>query len=402
MLTEGQLTPSLCNGVIRLIPKVNGIPTAAQLRPITLLNTDYKLLTKMFVARIVPLLPTVLQSSQLCSVQGRSIFDGGLAILSAIQYLEQRQLPGFLVSLDLFHAYDRVDLRWVDSVMAAMGFGRRFRGWIRTLHRRASARFMLHSLTPALLILFTIRQGDPLAMLLFLLQIEPLLRRLHHSLAGLHIGQTKVSGLSYVDDVAAVGTNTDDLPTLDEAVKDFESVSGAILNRNRKSVIVGLGGWADRTEWPLPWLHVAPQVKIYGFVFAPSVAQTLQLSWDRVLNGLEATLRLWRSRALPTLLSRRLALETFALSKLLYFALLLPLSPALLCRINEAVRNFLWAGRQEKLAMDEIHSPLSHGGLAVSCVASRATALRAKQACHMFTAGGQPRHLLAYWLGLNL
>jgi hypothetical protein len=68
MLQEGLLTPSFCRGVVRLLPKVAGIPTAAQLRPITLLNTDYKLLTKMFVARLLPLLPDVLQSSQLCSV----------------------------------------------------------------------------------------------------------------------------------------------------------------------------------------------------------------------------------------------------------------------------------------------------------------------------------------------
>jgi hypothetical protein len=34
--------------------------------------------------------------------------DGDLAILLAIQYLPQHQLLGFLVSQDLFHAYDRV------------------------------------------------------------------------------------------------------------------------------------------------------------------------------------------------------------------------------------------------------------------------------------------------------
>jgi hypothetical protein len=139
-------------------------------------------------------------------------------------------------------------------------------------------------LTPFLLILFSIRQGDPLAMLLFILQIEPLLRRLQRDLAGLHVGRAKVAGLGYVDDVAAVGSNPDDIPALDSAVKDFEAVSGAILNRNRKSVIVGLGEWADRQEWPLPWLHVAPQAKVYGFVFAATVADTLHLSWDRVVS----------------------------------------------------------------------------------------------------------------------
>jgi hypothetical protein len=115
-------------------------------------------------------------------------------------------------------------------------------------------------------------------MLFFLLQISPLLHHLQLSLAGLHIGRAKVSGLCYVDDVAAVGTDTADLPKLDEAVRDFESISGAILNWNRKSVIIGLGDWADRTEWPLSWLHVVAQVKVYGFIFAATFELTLQLS----------------------------------------------------------------------------------------------------------------------------
>jgi Reverse transcriptase (RNA-dependent DNA polymerase) len=314
--------------VVRLLPKVAGVPKASQLRPITLLCTDYKLLTKMFVARLLPLLPSLLTSTQLCSVRGRSIFDGGLAILSSIQHLQHKKLPGFLVSLDLFHAYDRVDLRWVEKVLEAMGFGPLFRGWIQTLHRGASACFMLHGLTPFLLILFSIRQGDPLAMLLFILQIEPLLQRLQRDLTGLSVGLAREASLGYVDDVAALGQDEGDLLKLDEAVGDFEAVSGAILNRNRKSVIVGLGSWEGRADWPLHWLQVAPQVKVYGFVFSASVEETIRLSWDRVVTGLEATLRLWSARHLPTLAARRLALETYGLSRLWYFAQLLPLPRA--------------------------------------------------------------------------
>jgi hypothetical protein len=41
---------------------------ASQLRAITLLNSDYKLLTKVFEARLMEVLPTILHKSQLCSV----------------------------------------------------------------------------------------------------------------------------------------------------------------------------------------------------------------------------------------------------------------------------------------------------------------------------------------------
>ncbi len=156
MLEQELLMESLRRGVFRLLPKVAGVPRADQLRLITLLSVDYKLLTKMLVARLVGVLPTIITSSQLCCVKGRSIFDGAVAALSAADYLASKQLPGFLVSLDLFHAYDRVSLPWLDKVLAAMGFGPKLRSMIWTLHRGAMATFMLHGLSPDMAILFSI------------------------------------------------------------------------------------------------------------------------------------------------------------------------------------------------------------------------------------------------------
>ena len=51
-------------GVTRLLPKVKGIPSVDELRPITLLNCDYTILTKWFVLRLKPVLPHVIKSGQ--------------------------------------------------------------------------------------------------------------------------------------------------------------------------------------------------------------------------------------------------------------------------------------------------------------------------------------------------
>jgi hypothetical protein len=99
--------------------------------------------------------------------------------------------------------------------------------------------------------------------------------------------------------VAAVSSTLDDLPIIDAAVADFEAASGALLNRNRKTVIVGLGSWAGRLDWPLQWIGAAPSVKIYGVMVAPTFAAVLQQSWDRVIGKFEAVLRMWTARASP-------------------------------------------------------------------------------------------------------
>jgi hypothetical protein len=48
--------------------KFKGVPLTLQLRPITLINTGYKLLTKVYMNRLLHILPAILKEVQLCSV----------------------------------------------------------------------------------------------------------------------------------------------------------------------------------------------------------------------------------------------------------------------------------------------------------------------------------------------
>lgn len=50
------------------------------------------------------------------------------------------------------------------KVLEAMGFGQRFRDWIRMLHDGVTTRFILNFLTRPVEVLISIRQGDPAAM----------------------------------------------------------------------------------------------------------------------------------------------------------------------------------------------------------------------------------------------
>jgi hypothetical protein len=232
----------------------------------------------MLVARLLHVLPSVLRATQLCSVRGRSIFDGAAAILSAAEYLHRRGVPGFLLSLDFYHAYDRVSLPWLDRVLEAMGFGVVLRRWVATLHRRASACFMLHSLSPDLPVEFFIRQGDPAASVFFTIYIEPLLVLLEARLRGLFMGILREASIGYMDDINELGEDENDIVLTDQICRAFEAASGAILNRNRKTVILGLGSWAGRRDWPLPWLQAVDQAKVLGVMVTPVFAASVAAS----------------------------------------------------------------------------------------------------------------------------
>ena len=172
-------------GATRLCPKVDSVPDVEQLRPITLLNTDYKILSKLLVYRMKPILPQVIRSGQLCTVGKKNILFGISNILSSIMYVNGSKSGACLLSLDFFKAYDRVYLPFLLKVMEKMGFGLKFRNWIKMLHFGASTRFILQKLTQAIEVSFSIRQGDPLAMLLYILYIEPLLIHIEKNISGL-------------------------------------------------------------------------------------------------------------------------------------------------------------------------------------------------------------------------
>ena len=233
------------------------------------------------------------------------------------------------------------------------------------------------------------RQGDPIAQLLFIIQIEPFLRQLHRYLPGLQVGRLRVKVAGYVDDVDTMGDSDRDIITINILAKRFESMSGQILNRNQKTAILGLGAWSGRLNWPLPWLHSPDTLKVFGVRFGPSLAITISASWSATLQAAKLALAPWRGRGILSLKLRRDVLETYVFSRLWYMAQILPLPSLVAQQLTTMAGSYLWKGHLERLALQELHSQRSEGGLKISCLVTRAQALLAKQVCWSLGHGGQ-------------
>ena len=132
--------------------------------------------------------------------------------------------------------------------MQAMDFPEVFVNWILMLHEGASTRFILGFLTDPISVLFSIRQGDPLSMMLYIIYIEPLLMMIRRMTKGLAVSCVQQQDDDYCDDINFVGENLSDLVIIEEVFSNFENCSGAILSRSVKSKIMGLGPWRGRQE----------------------------------------------------------------------------------------------------------------------------------------------------------
>ena len=68
-------------------------------------------------------------------------------------------------------------------------------------------------------------------------------------------------------------------------------------------------------------------------------------------------------------------LQIFGTSKLWYVCQVLPLPVMFVKKFEALIRSFIWTGKLEKLALDEIKNTREEGGLNVVCVKSKADAL---------------------------
>ena len=78
------------------------------------------------------------------------------------------------------------------------------------------------------------------------------------------------------------------------------------------------GLWRNRVDWPLPWLQVKSELRIFGFEITPSFKSTLDRSWTECFSGFHKVLMSWSSRQLETLVQRVEVLRIFGTSKLWY------------------------------------------------------------------------------------
>ncbi|TFY76705.1 hypothetical protein EWM64_g7308 [Hericium alpestre] len=81
----------------------------ANYRPITLLNTDYKLFTKALVMQLVHTIHPMIHLNQAGFIPGRSIFDQTCLAQAMINFAEAMDENGVIVALDQEKAYDKVD-----------------------------------------------------------------------------------------------------------------------------------------------------------------------------------------------------------------------------------------------------------------------------------------------------
>ncbi|EJD38923.1 hypothetical protein AURDEDRAFT_71758, partial [Auricularia subglabra TFB-10046 SS5] len=118
----------------------------ANYRPITLLNTDYKLFTKILATRLAEIAPRIVHESQAGFVRGRSIADHTKITSLLLDLAEAEEDNGAIIALDQEKAYDRIRHDYLERVLERYGCPERFIKTIRALYSNAHTVVMVNGM----------------------------------------------------------------------------------------------------------------------------------------------------------------------------------------------------------------------------------------------------------------
>ena len=171
------MPPHLNETLITLIPKCSGANSVGLFRPISLCNTIYKVVTKMIVKRLRPLLPSLISPLQTAFVPGRLGVDNMIIAQEIICTMSlKRGKEGYMaIKIDLEKAYDRFEWHFIQDILLLYKFPRQLVKLIMSCVSSSSISVLFNGgkLDP-FLPSRGIRQGDPMSPYLFILCMEML------------------------------------------------------------------------------------------------------------------------------------------------------------------------------------------------------------------------------------
>ena len=176
---NNRLPKNHTNSFITLLPKDSGsLLYMKNYRPISLLNTEYKILTSALARKLSPFLSKLIHSDQTCSIKNRNILDHCHFIKDLIAYANNKQLHTCILSIDQAKAFDRVSHDWLKKVLIKCNLGNNFVRWFSILYKDAQSQLIINKhFSNPFKIERGVRQGDPLSPLLYILSLEPLLEK---------------------------------------------------------------------------------------------------------------------------------------------------------------------------------------------------------------------------------
>ena len=213
-------------------------------RPITVLNTDYKIMTRVLTTCLTRAVPNLIHTDQAGFMHGRRIEDQTDLVKLMLDNCEANEINGVIVCLDQEKAYDKIRHDFIWKTLQKFDLPKHFIDTLKTLYENGETIVIINGvISRPYRVTRGVRQGDPLSCLIFNLAIESLASMLRDStLKGLEIpGDTEcLITTLFADDTTVYLSEEDKFDDLQQILQKWCHVSGAKFNV-KKTVVIPAG-----------------------------------------------------------------------------------------------------------------------------------------------------------------
>ena len=337
-------------GVLTLIPKKDkDIRQLKNWRPLTLLNTDYKIFAKVMATRLQNVLPNLISNDQNGCMKNRSTFSNIRSTIDVVTHFNENNLHGILTYIDFHKAFDTVSWQFMQQVMDFMNFGKYFRECVKIMYNDIESGIMNngHASTffkPSR----GIRQGCPISANIFILIVEILAHSIRNDprIHGIKIDGKVYKVSQYADDTCLFIENEQAFKIALTTFQMFAKCSGLCINMD-KSEAIWIGASSNYRHKPLK-LRWTRGATCLGMYISNDIHEISQKNIESKIQKIDDLLKLWRLRKL-TILGKVRVVNTMIVPQLLYIGNVLHIPKKYIDQYNNMVTKFIWDNKPPKI-----------------------------------------------------
>ena len=382
-LRTGKLTPSHKVSFLKLIPKAGKDPKKlTNWRPITLSNCDHKIITKTYSNRICKEVTNVIGARQTAYLKGRLINDNVRGLIASINVANtEENIDGLIVSLDAKKAFDSVEHGYIERCLISFGLGK-FVPIFKTLYSELSSDILINGkIVKGFQIKRSVKQGDALSCVLFIMCMEPLLRNIE---VNNDIGNVRSGSLekdlpkvyAYADDVnAVIKNNQASIQALFQEYGRLTNASGLELNADKTEILkIKTNNAGIQESFNVNYLDreynltTCQETKINGILLQQDPTAMQENNVRNAIGKMKAAFAGWSRRGLSTL-GKILIAKTYGISQIIFLMQSLMLNVKMYKEINAMLYKFIWnrhfnaAKAPERIKREIVNKPINLGGL---------------------------------------
>lgn len=349
--------------LISLIPKSDNPENIKMFRPISLCNVRYKIVTKIIVARLRPLLDKIISPFQSSFIPGRSTSDNIIITQEVLHTLRSKKgkKGGILLKIDLEKAYDKISWNFLLDTLIFFNLDPSWTALIMSCVMSCVSSVktaiiwngeVLDDFSPGR----GLRQGDPLSPYLFVLCMERLSILIDNKCEagdwkGIKVARDSeaLTHLFFADDLILFGhANRANCKAMMEVLNDFCSLSGQTVNLSKSKMFVSPNVTRRKARHLSNFCGIALTNDLGKYLGVPLLhKRTNRSHFKHIIEKVQCKLSGWKANTLH--IAGRATLIQTSSSTIPSYTMQTMKFPVNVCdKLDRLNRDFLWGDTPEK------------------------------------------------------